>query len=201
MGLRYRNIESTTVLAVVECPSDHFAKVANRTNGRLLRRMAFSREVWSIAVIFHRIGMTAVSLVHPDVTHRIPVDLLVTKCRRFIANQELTREPCRVQSAVAADAFQVFVATVEGNAVDITEGNYAELSPLCEEFGFDGLTVQLSMFQPSIGLRDAEVRRRISVLEERWQQSERQTGDLPSQLSRQIETQERAMAALEAEVA
>jgi hypothetical protein len=49
-------------------------------------------------------------------------------------------------------------------------------------------------------LRDAEVRRRISALEERWQQSERQIAYLQSELSRQTEAQERAMAALEAEV-
>jgi hypothetical protein len=72
--------------------------------------------------------MAIVDLVHPDVTHRITVERLVTQCRRFIANQELTREPYRVQAAVAADAFRAFVAALEGNAVDITEGNYADLS-------------------------------------------------------------------------
>jgi hypothetical protein len=145
--------------------------------------------------------MAIVSLVHPDVTHRITVDLLVTKCRRFIANQELTRELYRVQAAVAADVFRAFVAALEGNAVDITEGNYADLSQLCEEFGFDGLTGQLSLFQPSVALKDAEARRRISALEERWQQSDRQIAELQPELCRQTETQERAMAALEAEVA
>jgi hypothetical protein len=152
-------------------------------------------------VTFHRTTMAVVDLVHPDVTHRIPVDLLVTKCRRFVANQELTREPYRVQSAVGADVFQAFVAALKGNAVDITEGNYAELSQLCEEFGFDGLTGQLSMFQPSAALKNAKARRRISTLEERWQRSERQIAELQSKLSRQTETQERAMAALKAEVA
>jgi hypothetical protein len=83
---------------------------------------------------------------------------------RFIANQELTREQYRVQSAIATDAFRAFIAAIEGNAVDITEVNCAELSQLCEEFGFDGLTAQLSMFQPSAALRDAEARRRISAL-------------------------------------
>jgi hypothetical protein len=39
------------------------------------------------------------------------------------------------------------------------------------------------------------------VLDERWQQSERQIAELPSKLSRQRETQERAMAALEVDVA
>jgi hypothetical protein len=124
--------------------------------------------------------MAVVDLVHPDVTYRIPVDRLVTQCRQFLANQELTREPYRVQSAVAADAFRAFVAVIEGNAFDITEGNSAELSQLCEEFGFDGLTAQLSLFQPSAALRDVEARRRISALEDRWQQSERQIAELRS---------------------
>jgi hypothetical protein len=57
------------------------------------------------------------------------------------------------------------------------------------------------MFQPSAALKDAEARRRISELEERWQQSERQIGELQSEFSRRTETQERAMAAVEAEVA
>jgi hypothetical protein len=35
--------------------------------------------------------MAFVELVHPDVIHRIPVDLLVVKCKRFITNQEFTR--------------------------------------------------------------------------------------------------------------
>jgi hypothetical protein len=168
-------------------PSDHFAKVANRTNG--------------LFETFHPTAMAVVDLVHPDVTHRIAADLLVTKPRRFAANQELTREPHRVQSAVAVVAFRTFVAALEGNAVDITQWNSAELSQLCEEFGFDGLPEQLSLFQLSTALRDAEARCRISVLEERWQQSERQIAELPSELSQGTETQERAMTALKAEVA
>jgi hypothetical protein len=36
--------------------------------------------------------MAVVDLVHRDITHRIPVKRLLTECRRFIANQELTRE-------------------------------------------------------------------------------------------------------------
>jgi hypothetical protein len=35
--------------------------------------------------------MALVHLVHSDITHEILVRPLVTKCRRFIANQGLTR--------------------------------------------------------------------------------------------------------------
>jgi hypothetical protein len=145
--------------------------------------------------------MAVVDLVHPDVTHRIPVKRLLTQCRWFIANQELTRDPYRIPSGAAADAFQVLVAALESNPVGMNKGNSAELSQLCEEFGFDGLTAQLSMFRLSAALRDVEVRRRISGLEERWQQSERPIAELPSKLSRQAETRERGMTALKAEVA
>jgi hypothetical protein len=66
------------------------------------------------------------------------------------------------------NAFRTFVAALEGNAVDITKENYAELSQLCAEFGFDDLiSQQLSMFQSSTALMDAKVRRRISALEKR----------------------------------
>jgi hypothetical protein len=90
--------------------------------------------------------MAVVDLVHPDVTHHIPVKRLLTECRRFIANQKPTKELHRIQSRVAADAFQAFVAALDGNPVGSNEGNSAELSQLCEEFGFDGLTAELSMF-------------------------------------------------------
>jgi hypothetical protein len=73
--------------------------------------------------------MTVVNLVHPDVTHRMPVKRLLTECRRFIANQELTREPYRIQSGVAADAFQAFVAALEGNSAGINEGNWTAVQP------------------------------------------------------------------------
>jgi hypothetical protein len=73
----------------------------------------------------------------------------------------------RIQSAVVADDFQAFVAVLEGNAVAVTERNYAELSQLDKEFSFAVLTAQLSLFQPSAALMDAEARRWISVLEER----------------------------------
>jgi hypothetical protein len=51
--------------------------------------------------------------------------------------------------------------------VDSTEGNDAAVPLLWEKLGFEGLTMQLSMFQPS-----------ASALEERWQQSERQIAEL-----------------------
>jgi hypothetical protein len=74
---------------------------------------------------------------------------------------ELTTNAYSVQSA---DPFQTLVRSLEGNAVNITKGNCTELSQLCEEFAFDDLTAQLSMFQPSSPMRDAETRLRMSAL-------------------------------------
>jgi hypothetical protein len=71
-----------------------------------------------------------------------------------------------------------FVAALEVNAVDITEANCAELSQLCDEFGSDGLTAQLPMYEPSAALMDAATRLRISALEERVEQPERRMADL-----------------------
>jgi hypothetical protein len=118
----------------------------------------FERDLLNLWHFSPNRTMAVLDFFSPDVTHRIPKDRLMTKCRRLIANQELTREPSGVQSAVAADALRAFIAALEGNAADITERNSARVSQLCEEFGFDGLTAQLSMFQPSAALRDAEAR-------------------------------------------
>jgi TolA-binding protein len=57
------------------------------------------------------------------------------------------------------------------------------------------------MFESSAARRNAEARRWISPLEGRWQQSERQIAELQSEQSRETETQDRVMTALEAEVA
>jgi hypothetical protein len=44
----------------------------------------------------------------------------VAKCKRFIANQNLTRELYCLQSAVAADELHSFVAAIEGTVAEIT---------------------------------------------------------------------------------
>jgi hypothetical protein len=78
-----------------------------------------------------------------------------------------------------------FHQALEGNTVEITPENDARLPLFCDEFGFKGLTVPLSMFQPS-----------ASALEERWRQSEWQITELRLTLSSPTEIQERTMVAL-----
>jgi hypothetical protein len=102
-----------------------------------------------------------VNLLHPDFTHRIAADRFITTCKRFAANPELTRWLYRVQSAAGAATFQALIASLGGSRVGFTEGNDVQPSQLCEEFDFDAPIGQMSVFQPSAGLRDAETRRRI----------------------------------------
>jgi hypothetical protein len=52
-----------------------------------------------------------------------------------------------------------FVATLKRNLVHIAEKNYAGCHYFCQEMGFEGLIVQLSLSEPLAGLIDAEERR------------------------------------------
>jgi hypothetical protein len=70
--------------------------------------------------------MAVIDFFSPDVAHRIPIDRFVTKCMRFIANQELTREPYGVQSAVEADALRAFIAALDGMVLISLNGTTRE---------------------------------------------------------------------------
>jgi hypothetical protein len=61
--------------------------------------------------------MEIINLSHSDVIHRISIERLVVGCSSQITFL-LERQT----------VFHVFVATLKGNAVDITEGNSAKLS-------------------------------------------------------------------------
>jgi hypothetical protein len=64
----------------------------------------------------------------------------------LIADRQSTNHPLPASTSsnlpLGPDAFRVFVGALEGHAIDITEENYAELSQLCAQFGFNGLTAQ-----------------------------------------------------------
>jgi uncharacterized coiled-coil protein SlyX len=73
-----------------------------------------------------------------------------------------------------------------GNAIEITLTNFTGLSLLCEEFGFEGLLRPLWEFRHSINLnetKDSEARLRVSALEERVHQNDRDIARLKSQLT------------------
>jgi hypothetical protein len=82
---------------------------------------------------------------------------------------------------------------LEGNAINITNGNFPELKGLCEEFAFSGLAVKLSEFRPSMDFRkgetetkteDANARGRIAVLEEKANQDSHVIATLRDKLTR-----------------
>jgi hypothetical protein len=62
----------------------------------------------------------------------------------------LTREPDRAQSAIAADAFQAFLATLEGTTAAIIERTSTQRSQQCREFGFAGMPARLLMVDLAI---------------------------------------------------
>jgi hypothetical protein len=140
-----------------------------------------------------------VDLVHPDLTQRISVIPLITKCRQFIANASLIGALSRIKSAASVDAFQAFVGTLEGNAAAVTDGNSTGLSRLCQEFGFKGLNAQLSAFQLSPGF--VEALRCISELEKCVKVDEDQIAGLKSKLSSQRKSHEQALQRFDAEIA
>jgi hypothetical protein len=79
--------------------------------------------------------------------------------------------PYRVQTPVSPSIFREFLSALEGNAINITGRNFAELRRLCEEFSFSELAAKLSEFRPSMDFKeteteDGDARGRIAALEE-----------------------------------
>jgi hypothetical protein len=65
-------------------------------------------------------------------------------CPKFFENLDLLKSPYRVRSAVGEDAFQMFLATLEGTKPELTRENMNEFFLLCEKFGFAALLSQVS---------------------------------------------------------
>jgi hypothetical protein len=105
---------------------------------------------------------------------------LLSKCRRFAATSPSS--PYHVKSSVNPATLRFFLSAVEGNTVSITNENFAGLSQLSDEFGFRGLADDLAVFEQSLSV-DADVRRRISVLEELVIQQERRIAFLEGRMS------------------
>jgi hypothetical protein len=102
--------------------------------------------------------------------------------------------------------FCQFVSALKSKAVAITQENIHGLSLLCDEFGFADLEVKLSEFQRSpdfkktLTIQGAEVRLRLSALEERGRECDRALALLQSELLRQSRAQEGCDGALAAAV-
>jgi hypothetical protein len=129
--------------------------------------------------------MALVELVHPQGRQKVSIVPLVAKCDRFKNNPALITTPYRVQSGVSLKDFQDFVTALEDKPINIKDRNFLGLSQLSEEFGFQALLAKFSSYRRSAGLSDAqtaECRSRISALEERAGQHERQLAVLQSGL-------------------
>jgi hypothetical protein len=131
--------------------------------------------------------MASVTLVHSEETLTVPAVQMLAKCSQFQKNTTLLDAPYQVQSSVTLPIFREFASELEGNAVTVTDTNFAGLRRLCEEFGFGEFAVKLSNFQPSQGLNggeDAEARGRIAALEEQAEQHGRIILALQSEFGR-----------------
>jgi hypothetical protein len=128
--------------------------------------------------------------------------MLIDKSNLFRDSPMLGGSPCTLKSPVSLEDFRAVVAAVAGTAVTIKNNNFRGLSQLCAEFGFGDLAAQLSQFRDSGDLKeegtreDSEARKRLSALEERMQQRNKEIAALRCELSRQLHVYGSAVEAL-----
>jgi hypothetical protein len=104
---------------------------------------------------------------------------------------------------VSLEDFRDFVSALEDKPININDRNFPGLSQLSEEFGFQSLSKKLSVHRSSPGLsaaQTAECLSRISALEERAGQHERQITALQSGLSSRLQRFEADLARLASEL-
>jgi hypothetical protein len=121
----------------------------------------------------YRSELALLALVHPREQAHVSIVPLVAKCTLFQNKPTLLGAPYRVESPIPTEVFRAFVSALTGGAVAITAANWAPLSLLSEEFGFDSLAADLSAFRPHPRVQamptvaDGDARSRIASLEER----------------------------------
>jgi hypothetical protein len=119
----------------------------------------------------------------------------------------LVASPYTVRSKVSLGDFRTFVSALEEALVPITNDNMGGLSRLCEEFHFGALAERLSQFRESDDfkddgtLKDFEVRKRLSALEERMQQHNCEIAALQTELLQHLRVHESSSEALFGRVA
>jgi hypothetical protein len=132
--------------------------------------------------------MALVTLIHPREQAHVSVVPLVNKCTLFRNSPALLTAAYRVESPIPASVFRGFVTGLEGGAVEITAANWAPLSLVSDEFGFDSLSADLSAFRPHPPVQampavaDGEARSRITDLEERALGRDREIAALQADL-------------------
>jgi hypothetical protein len=133
--------------------------------------------------------MATLLLVHPLESITLLCRTLVQKCDLFADDPALTVSPYSVKSEVPVSDFRDFVSAIEGLPFSITPSNFRGLSQLSTEFGFASLSSQLSdfldspHFTPTPPLTEWEARLRLSSMEERMLQCEREISDIRFRLS------------------
>jgi hypothetical protein len=83
----------------------------------------------------------AFELVLGDLSLTVPTNAITAKCKRFADTQH---SPYRVRSNVSPDAFQIFVAAIRGDSIDVTSDNITDLTHLSDEFSFIDLQRELA---------------------------------------------------------
>jgi hypothetical protein len=139
--------------------------------------------------------MVLLALVHPREQAHVSVAALVAKCPIFQNKPALVSAPSRVESPIPAEVVRAFVSGLEGGGFEITATNWAPLSLLREEFGFDSLSAELSGFRPRPAVQampavaDGDARSRIVSPEERALGRDREIAalaGLPSRIRNRI---------------
>jgi uncharacterized coiled-coil protein SlyX len=113
---------------------------------------------------------------------------LVRKGELFGADPRFAASPDRVRSAVLREVLRLFM-----EAAEVTSKNFSFLSDLSREFGFHVLSSQVSAFCNSRDCKDvadAQLRTRISGLEEHVLRQERRIESLEAKLSHFVQVGE-----------
>jgi hypothetical protein len=132
-----------------------------------------------------------VTLIHQSERFSISARLLIVKCDLFLDDPTLIAFPYNVKSQVSFAVFREFVSALEGTTITIRNSNFSALSQLCDEFGFRELAEELGQFRDSekfkkqMTTEDSEARMRLSILEERIQQRDKEVAMLQDGLLRQ----------------
>jgi uncharacterized protein (DUF3084 family) len=125
--------------------------------------------------------MSVITLLHQSQSYSVSQVDLIVKCKLFQklarTNPSVFTVPYHVTSSVHPNIFKQFITAIENQGIEITRENFLGLSILCEEFGFDDLSTELSKFRVSIGnesefVRDIDARERILKLEEGFERQQ-----------------------------
>jgi hypothetical protein len=112
--------------------------------------------------------MSNTALVLNGRTYSVSRRLLIATCDLFENQPNLLTAPYPVRSHVSRDSLELFLSAIDGHPIPITKSNHADLTALCNEFGYSGLASRLSILTMSLLSADPalpEVLARVAGLE------------------------------------